>query len=108
MCHSWLSEPPTIVTCVAVADCGLQVALRLGTCLVRRRPSTASPTSGLCSTARVCATVVSNKIKLEILAKINDNHLHANSYLSGHALSWDEIIYTGSPEDRKFAAFYVK
>ena len=27
---------------------------------------------------------------------------------SGHALSWDEIIYTGGPEECKFAAFYVK
>ncbi|XP_064382581.1 apoptosis-inducing factor 3-like [Halichondria panicea] len=26
----------------------------------------------------------------------------------GHALSWDEIIYNGSPEENKFAAFYVK
>ena len=26
----------------------------------------------------------------------------------GHALSWDEIVYDGSPEDRKFAAYYIK
>lgn len=26
----------------------------------------------------------------------------------GHALSWDEIVYDGSTEDRKFAAYYIK
>ena len=26
----------------------------------------------------------------------------------GFALSWDEIIYEGNPEERAFAAFYVK
>jgi len=26
----------------------------------------------------------------------------------GHATSWDEIIYDGSPDDRKFVAFYVE
>ena len=26
----------------------------------------------------------------------------------GFALSWDEIIYNGSPEDLKFAAYFVK
>ncbi len=26
----------------------------------------------------------------------------------GHAQSWDEIIYNGSPEEKKFAAFYIK
>jgi len=26
----------------------------------------------------------------------------------GFALNWDEIVYEGSPEDAKFAAFFVK
>ena len=26
----------------------------------------------------------------------------------GHALSWDEIIYRGSTEERKFVAYYIK
>ena len=26
----------------------------------------------------------------------------------GHALSWDEIVYNGSPKDRKFVAYYIK
>ena len=26
----------------------------------------------------------------------------------GHALSWDEIVYQGSPEERKFVAYYIK
>lgn len=26
----------------------------------------------------------------------------------GHALSWDDIIYNGEPEERKFSAFFVK
>jgi len=28
--------------------------------------------------------------------------------LEGFALNWDEIVYEGSPEDGKFAAFFVK
>ncbi len=26
----------------------------------------------------------------------------------GHALSWDEIVYDGSAEERKFTAYYIK
>jgi hypothetical protein len=26
----------------------------------------------------------------------------------GHALSWDEIFYQGSTDERKFAAYYIK
>ena len=28
--------------------------------------------------------------------------------VAGHALKWDEIIYNGSVDERKFVAFYVK
>ena len=28
--------------------------------------------------------------------------------VSGHALSWDEIIYDGEVEEKKFAAYFVK
>ena len=31
-----------------------------------------------------------------------------SSLSPGHALSWDEIIYDGSPEEQKFAAYYIK
>ena len=27
---------------------------------------------------------------------------------SGHALSWDDIIYDGEPEEKKFSAFFIK
>jgi len=26
----------------------------------------------------------------------------------GHALSWDEIVYNGEVEERKFVAYYIK
>jgi len=38
---------------------------------------------------------------------IGDNFFIA-FVLEGFALNWDEIVYEGSPEDGKFAAFFVK
>ena len=29
-------------------------------------------------------------------------------FIAGHALSWDDIIYNGEPEERKFSAFFIK
>ena len=40
-----------------------------------------------------------------------NSHLQCGSMMtlaSGHALSWDEIVYDGEVEERKFAAFFVK
>jgi len=39
---------------------------------------------------------------------LHTHYSHPLPPSKGFALSWDEIIYDGNPEEQKFAAFFIK
>ncbi len=77
--------------------------------LASKRLSIASPISGQYFLERVWDTVVcwTNWCLHWYWNTLTVRYILVN-WLIGFALDWDEILYEGSPEELKFAAFFVK